>query len=163
MTADLHSAAAAVNQEDIFGPFFAMVTLTVVVWVWMYSRRLPFLIGYLYRHKLEDARVLNVPNGKHNIDAISPPSVKNPSDNLKNLFEMPTLFYAVVLQLYVTRQVDAFSVTTAWAFVACRCVHSAIHCTSNVIEYRFASYILSSLSLFLMIFRAAFLWWHHRH
>jgi hypothetical protein len=41
-----------------------------------------------------------------NIARISPASVSNPSDNLKNLFEIATLFYALCLYLYVIRQVD---------------------------------------------------------
>lgn len=34
----------------------------------------------------------------------SPPGVSNPSDNLKNLFEIPVLFYAIALYLFVTSQ-----------------------------------------------------------
>jgi len=31
---------------------------------------------------------------------LSPPAVANPSDNLKNLFELPTIFYALMLCLH---------------------------------------------------------------
>ena len=30
-------------QQAIFGPFFAMMFLTLVVWVYMYARRISFL------------------------------------------------------------------------------------------------------------------------
>ena len=36
--------------------------------------------------------------------------MSNPSDNLKNLFEMPVLFYALSLYLYATSQVDGLYV-----------------------------------------------------
>jgi hypothetical protein len=58
---------------------------------------------------------------------LSPPSVSNPSDNLKNLFELPVLFYALSLYLFVTRQVDGTYVAAAWVFFVFRVAHSAIH------------------------------------
>lgn len=33
------------TQRDIFGPFFATVLLTLVVWVYMYARRIRFIRG----------------------------------------------------------------------------------------------------------------------
>jgi hypothetical protein len=58
----------------------------------------------------------------------SPPGVSNPSDNFKNLFEIPVIFYALALVLFVTGQVDAAYVTAAWVFAAFRALHSAVHC-----------------------------------
>ena len=29
---------------SIFAPFFAMIGLTLVVWIYMYARRIPFII-----------------------------------------------------------------------------------------------------------------------
>ena len=86
------------NQAVIFQPFLATMILTLVVWVYMYGRRLSFIFSSGLDPKqmtpLELAR-------------LSPPQVSTPSDNLKNLFELPTVFYAVVLYIYVTHQVDA--------------------------------------------------------
>ena len=81
------------DQSTIFAPFFAMIFLTLVVWVYMYARRIPFIQNNnLTPGQLSPAEFAR----------ISPPAVSNPSDNLKNLFEMPVLFYALVLYLYVT-------------------------------------------------------------
>ena len=33
------------NQQTIFGPFFATMLLTLAVWVYMYARRVPFIIA----------------------------------------------------------------------------------------------------------------------
>jgi hypothetical protein len=83
------------DQAIIFQPFIGTMILTMVVWACMYSRRLPFIfsnrIDPRQMNPLEFAR-------------ISPASVSNPSDNLKNLFELPTVFYAVVIYLYVTNR-----------------------------------------------------------
>jgi hypothetical protein len=76
-------------QTAIFGPFFATIFLTLVVWVYMYVRRISFIRGNGI-----GPRDLTIPG---ELARISPPEVSNPSDNLKNLFEIPVLFYALAL------------------------------------------------------------------
>jgi hypothetical protein len=46
-------------------------------------------------------------------EALHRVAVSNPSDNLKNLFEIPVLFYALALYLFITNQVDVAYVTAA--------------------------------------------------
>ena len=86
---------------------------------------------------------------------LSPPQVSNPSDNLKNLFELPTVFYAVVLYLHAAGQVDAIHVGAAWVFFAFRAMHSVVHCTFNFIPLRFVLYVTSAAALWSMVLRAA--------
>jgi len=86
---------------------------------------------------------------------LSPPAVANPSDNLKNLFELPTIFYALVLFLYVTNHLDATHVCAAWLFVGFRVLHRAVHCTFNVVPLRFWLYAGAALSLWFIAVRAA--------
>jgi hypothetical protein len=132
--------------DPIFAPFFAMMFLTLVVWVYMYARRIPFIRG----SRLRDDQLTPL-----ELARLSPPAVANPSDNLKNLFETPTIFYALVLYLYVTQSVDAVYVTAAWIFVGFRALHSLVHCTFNLILLRFTLYALSTLVLWFMAVRAA--------
>jgi hypothetical protein len=87
--------------------------------------------------------------------AISPPDVVNPSDNFKNLFEMPVLFYVLATLLIATDRVDSASVVAAWVFVSFRVLHSAVHCTINVVLLRFYLYLASSLALWFIAARAA--------
>ena len=134
------------DQTEIFRPFFATMLLTLVVWVYMYGRRLPFIFSSGLNPKqmtpLELAR-------------LSPPQVSNPSDNLKNLFELPTVFYVVVLYIYMTNQVDAPYLWAAWGFFLFRTLHSAVHCTFNFIPLRFALYVLSAGALWFTVLRVA--------
>jgi hypothetical protein len=134
-------------QTAIFGPFFAMMLLTLVVWMYMYIRRLRFIS----RNKI-NAQDLAVPGA---LAQLSPPDVANPSDNLKNLFEIPVLFYVLVLYLFVTKQVDALYVISAWCFVVFRVLHSAVHCTINIVILRFALYVFSTLAIWFIAVRAA--------
>ncbi|MFO1468498.1 MAG: MAPEG family protein [Steroidobacteraceae bacterium] len=134
------------NQAAIFQPFVATMLLTFAVWLYMYGRRLPFI----FSNSLDPKQMT-----PQELARRSPPEVSNPSDNLKNLFELPTLFYGVVLYLYVTRQVDDTYVVAAWGFFAFRVLHSAVHCTFNHIPLRFVLYVLSAAALWFMILRAA--------
>jgi hypothetical protein len=85
---------------------------------------------------------------------LSPPEVSNPSDNLKNLFEIPVLFYALALYLFVTNQVDATYVNAAWVFAVFRALHSAVHCTFNLVMLRFYLYLISTVALWFIAARA---------
>ena len=138
-----------VEPTRIFVPFAGTMVLTMVVWVYMYARRLPFLArsGMLKQRQLTPEEIARR----------SPPAVAMPSDNLKNLFEMPTIFYAVVLCLFVTGQVDEIHVTAAWAFFVLRVAHSLVHCTFNFIPLRFLIYVASSAALWFMVLRLS---WH---
>lgn len=135
------------SQTAIFGPFFAVMLLTLLVWIYMYIRRIAFITS----NKISP-KDLAVP-GK--LAQLSPPGVSNPSDNLKNLFEIPVLFYALVLYLFVTNQVDATYVKIAWAFAGFRALHSAIHCTFNLVLLRFYLYLFATLGVWFMLIRAA--------
>lgn len=135
------------TQDSIFSPFFATVFLTFLVWVYMYIRRISFITS----HKIQ-SQDLAIPGS---LAQISPPSVSNPSDNLKNLFEIPVLFYVLVLYLFITKQVDAVYVNTAWIFVVFRALHSAVHCTVNLIMLRFYLYLFASLAVWFIAIRAA--------
>ena len=133
------------EQSAIFAPFFSMMLLTLAVWVYTYSRRIPFII----RSKLAAEEL--TPAG---LARLSPPQVANPSDNLKNLFELPAIFYALVLYLYVTGQADSLYVGAAWVFVGFRFLHSGVHCTVNIVVLRFWLYFISALALWFMAVRA---------
>ena len=135
------------DQTRIFGPFFATIFLTLVVWIYMYARR----ISFITRSGIGPGD-LAVPD---KLARRSPPAVSNPSDNLKNLFEIPVLFYALVLYLFVTRQVDGVYVDAAWVFVVFRALHSAVHCTLNRVMLRFYLYLFSTLAVWFIAARAA--------
>jgi len=134
-------------QSAIFGPVFATVFLTFLVWVYMYVRRIRFLTANEISPK-----DLAVPGA---LAQLSPAAVANPSDNFKNLFEIPVLFYALATILFVTNHVDATYVTAAWIFVAFRFLHSAVHCTVNVVMVRFYLYLFSTLAVWFIAARAA--------
>jgi hypothetical protein len=156
------NALAMSNQEDIFGPFLALQLVTIGIWFFMYSRRIPFINGYMEKIKKDggsDNELADMvdPKSKHYLPMIAPMSVTFPSDNLKNLFEVPVLFYATLGYLYMTRSVDTVYIWASWAYVALRVLHSIIHCTSNhPVILRFSVYAASSMAMWFMVGRASF-------
>ena len=132
---------------QIFSPVFALIFLTWAVWFYMYAKRIPFINGLsIEPDQLTPAELIR----------LSPPAVSNPSDNFKNLFEVPVIFYVLATYLYLTNQVDTLYLWGAWVFVVLRFLHSVVHCTFNKVMLRFVLYALSSVTLLLMLVRAAF-------
>lgn len=135
------------EQNQIFGPVLTLMVLTGFVWLYMYSKRIPFI------------RSLDIDSNELTptfLATQAPRAVSNPSDNLKNLFEMPVLFYALSIYLYVTGQVDSTYTIAAWLYVVFRVLHSAVHCTVNIVLLRFVLYAISSLLFFFMLARTVF-------
>jgi hypothetical protein len=135
------------TQNAIFSPFFATLFLTLLVWVYMYIRRISFITS----RKLTQKEMAE----PGTLAQISPPNVSNPSDNLKNLFEIPIIFYALVLYLFITKQVDTVYVNAAWVFVVFRVLHSIVHCTFNLVILRFCLYVFSTIAVWFVAIRAA--------
>ncbi len=135
------------GEPAILIPFFGMMLLTGIVWVYMYVRRL----SYNFANRVHP-QSLTTPEA---VARLLPESVNNPSYNLKNLFELPVLFYAVCLYLYVAGGADAGHIFCAYAFLGLRIVHSAIHCTVNRVVPRFFVYIAAAIFLWVMVVRSA--------
>ncbi len=123
-----------------------MMLLTFVVWVVMYVRRLSFL----HANKV-DAQKLTTPERGA---SIIPETISYPAYNLRNLFELPVVFYALCLYLYVADRVDDTYVIAGWVFVAFRIAHSIVHSTVNIVMLRFLIYIAGALALWFMLLRA---------
>lgn len=138
------------TTDSILGPFFAMMALTMIVWILMYVRRL----RYIAIHRIDPQQLTTPEQGAKLI----PEAVNWPAYNLRNLFEVPVLFYALSLYLMVTNTVDHGYIIGAWTFVAFRALHSLVHCTINKVKLRFILYFLSTIVLWVMLLRAAVEW-----
>ena len=122
------------------------MVLTAVVWFVMYARRIPAMQG-----ARKPVQVYTTPD---KVVELLPDEVNYPAHNLKNLFELPVLFYALCLYLFVTGTAQQPDVIAAWVFLVFRVLHSAIHCTVNIVMARFATYCVAALALWFMLARA---------
>lgn len=134
--------------SSLIAPFMLMLLLTFGVWLLTMGRR----IAYMRAHDI-DAQEVATPQQLQ--DRI-PAHIHQASNNLKNLFELPVIFYALVLLLYATDAVDMLHLSAAWVFVCFRMLHSAVHCTFNNINARFGTYLVSSIALWTMVLRATY-------
>ncbi len=130
---------------EILLPFVGMLSLTFVVWLVLYVRR----IGYMRKNRVNPQDFTTPEKGK----ALLPEYVNYPAYNLANLFELPVVFYAICLFLYTTESVDQTYVVSAWVFFVLRVLHSIVHCTINRVMLRFKLYVLSALALWFMLGR----------
>lgn len=67
-----------------------------------------------------------------------------------NLFEMPVLFYAVTITIYVTAVNSLLLVSLAWLYVALRLLHSLYHLSNKNIPRRRDTFIGSYVILVLL-------------
>jgi len=134
------------NAEAIFLPMLATMALTAVVWHYMYARRIPAM-----RRAGKSAQTYTTPD--KTIEYLSD-EVNYPAYNLKNLFEVPTLYYGLCLYLFVSGNVDSAYVVAAWLFFVFRTLHSIVHCTRNIVMARFILYSGAALALWFMLGRA---------
>jgi hypothetical protein len=72
------------------------------------------------------------------------------SDNFRNLFEVPVLFFALAAIALATGHVPDWLVACAWVFFALRLLHSFIHCTYNKVYHRLAVFLASFVLLVAM-------------
>ena len=127
-------------------PLLALVFLTFVVWVYMYVTRLSEI-----KRKSIDPQTLDT---RVHSQALLTDSAAQ-ADNLKNLFELPVLFYVAVLLALELMLQDQLLVLLVWGYVALRYVHSLVHCTYNRVMHRFITYAASCLVLMLVWARLA--------
>jgi hypothetical protein len=123
-----------------------MVFLTFSVWIYLYVLRVPETKHM--KTNLDDLQTRTQAGKLLTVSAAT-------SDNLKNLFEMPVLFYLAAMLAMLLLIQDVLLIRLAWGFVILRIVHSVVHCTYNRVMHRFIAYIASCLFLILMWIRLA--------
>ena len=127
-------------DNAILMPAVAMVLLTSMVWLRMYSDRL---------HELRERRIHPQKISTSRLAAEQLENVKS-ADNFRNLFEMPVLFYALCGFLALTKLTTVLLLACAWGYVVLRAYHSYIHLTHNNVIRRFQAYTASCVVLYVM-------------
>ena len=134
---------------DILQPVVALAAWTMVMWLSMYSTRIPAMNAA----KVDPDKLARDPDAK--LDKLLPPEVQWKAHNYNHLHEAPTVFYAVAIVLAIIGQGDGLNAQLGWAYVALRIVHSLVQATVNKVIVRFFVFALSSLVLIALILHAA--------
>ena len=122
-------------------PTFALVALVFIVWLVLFVQR----FGHIKRNP---PRKEDFDTGDAAMRYFEP--VEMPANNLRNLFEMPVLFFALVPLLMITHHANHLQVLLAWIYVALRVLHSVIHIFVRKVQTRFMVYLLSCIVLSVM-------------
>jgi len=78
------------------------------------------------------------------------PTAMQRGNAYRNQFELPVLFYVLMILLIVTRHADVLMVVLAWIFVLSRLMHAFVHVTSNYVPWRGMIFGVGALVLLVM-------------
>lgn len=131
--------------NPILWPGVALVALTFVVAVVMYRRR----IGEMVRERIHPQSVALSAQVAQRL------SDSRASDNYRNLFELPVLFYFGIALAAAAGVSDPYVLVLAWTFVGLRIAHSAIQCSYNKVMHRFRVFLAGMAVLALLWIRLA--------
>jgi hypothetical protein len=139
-------------QSAILGPVVALAAWTMIIWIWMYAKRLPAM----GRAGIDGTKIVGSSSGALR-DALVAKGEEKASwvaDNYNHLHEAPTVFYTICLVLAMVGQGDNLNATIAWAYVGLRVAHSLVQIFSNRVIIRFALFTLSSVALSILVVHA---------
>ena len=120
-------------------PVFVQVALTLALMTWMASVRTASI-------KRGEIKIRDI--------ALRQPAWSAKATQISNCydsqFQIPLLFYVLVILAWATKQADLIFVVMAWIFVLSRLAHAYIHTTSNHVPTRFNIFAVGVIVLLLM-------------
>lgn len=126
------------NQTLIFWPMIAHVVLVYGLYFLISARRKAAIeAGHAERAQFRE----NLEEPEESL------LVRN---SMTNQFELPVLFYAVCISLFVTGGVTFITYLLAWVFAVTRLFHAWIHIKTNRIRHRRPMFIVGFFALGLM-------------
>ncbi|MBB5571551.1 MULTISPECIES: MAPEG family protein [Rhizobium] len=120
--------------------FWPMVAHAVLVYI-LYA-----LLG-LRRQSAVKAGKIKRSQFRENHAADEPAESLVVRNSIANQFELPVLFHACSIALFVAQADNLPAVILAWIFVASRYAHAYVHVTSNDLRYRSPLFALGYIAL----------------
>ncbi|MBV8768756.1 MAG: MAPEG family protein [Hyphomicrobiales bacterium] len=125
--------------QAVLAPLFVQVALTFGLLFWL----APLRVGALRRNEVA-AREIALG------EKAWPPRLQKIANSLDNQFQLPVLFYVLVILAILARKTDLLFVIMSWLFVISRYVHAFVHTGSNDVRVRGPIYGLGLIILVLM-------------
>ncbi|TDJ09533.1 MAG: hypothetical protein E2O68_00055 [Deltaproteobacteria bacterium] len=125
-------------SHSIFFPVYVLF-----MWaMWMFVR-----LAYLRvsAHKNKEIRF-----SQFKLGIGMPEKIQQTSNNLTNLFQTPVFFFILAFFIQAKGMETPLYLGLAWAFVTFRIVHSMVHITTNNVNLRFFTFLLSIIVLVWM-------------
>lgn len=122
---------------------FLTIIVQIILTFWLY--------GYLAVAKSRASKLGLVDEARRGLhDDAWPENILQINNCIKNQFELPVLFYALIFIAWATSNADFVIHMLAWLFVATRIIHAVIHTGSNFVPLRRRFFMAGCLSLMLM-------------
>ena len=129
---------------SILFPFLAQIGWTVLLYAW-----------------LTVARAQAVQRGEVEYGSFAhgeePHHVARITRNLSNQFELPVVFYAVVVLLVATGNVTTPDVIAAWVFVAGRVIHTLVQTLTDNVPLRGQVFLINFAAVMVLVGHVALL------
>ena len=84
-----------------------------------------------------------------------PDDVLKVSNNIRNQFQIPILFFVLCFMFYALDAVTVASLSLAWVFVLSRIIHAYVHMGSNFVPARFSVFTIGFVVMVLMLIQLA--------
>ncbi|TPP10012.1 MAPEG family protein [Rhizobium glycinendophyticum] len=107
------------------------------------------LYGLLVRRRAAVVRAGKIDRSAFLENHAEPEESRAVNKAIANQFELPVLFYAISILLFMMEADNILSVSLAWLFVLSRYLQAYMHITGNL-PLRRASFMAGFVSLFLM-------------
>ena len=127
------------SVQMVLLPVFVLVGLTFALLLWMATARTRALTG-------KEIRLKDIALGQPNW----PERATQIGNCFSNQFELPVLFYILILVALPLRHADLVIVLLSWVFVVTRFAHAGIFVTSNNVQQRSLVWFAGVLVLLAM-------------
>lgn len=127
------------NPNWLYLPMLLQVGLTLTVYC------------ALILAKIKAVRAGEVDHARRALhDDAWPEYVQKINNNIRNQFELPVLFYVLVIALVELSVVGILAIAAAWVFALSRLFHAWIHIGPNVVLMRRNVFVLGVLAIFML-------------
>jgi hypothetical protein len=127
------------NAALILWPMLAHIGLVVVLYAWLTVAR----TGAVRRGEVDYSCFVT--------SREEPAHVARISRNLSNQFELPVIFYAVVVLLIALGRVNAIDVIAAWVFVIGRVIHTLVQTLTDNVQLRGNVFTINALAVMVLV------------
>jgi hypothetical protein len=127
------------NTASILWPMLAQIGWTFMLYAWLTVVR----VGAVKRGEVEHSSYV--------LSREEPREVARVSRNLSNQFELPVIFYAVVVLLIALGRVGTVDVTAAWVFVAGRVIHTLVQTLTDNVPLRGGVFLINFLAVVVLV------------
>jgi hypothetical protein len=127
------------SLQSVLLPLFVQVGLTFFLMFWMASLRTSSI-------RRGEVKMRDIALGQ----PAWPERATKVANAYHNQFQLPVLFYVLVVLALIARKADLLFVVMSWIFVVSRIVHAYIHTDSNNVQQRFFVFAIAAIVLLLM-------------